>query len=262
MSMSSDINSANQDESGTSVTRRTVVNCSASTADSASQHHSSAAQPRQQKSARKPINSESDTKWFVILSVAFLAGLWILLSDEELSSALDERWGCYELYWFHLTWAFCLGLLLSIHLLLYLAPRPVSQVDASPLSVIVAAITLGGPIVFSVWSGRIWMNRQQHRVMCDPSAHQGLWYGMYAVGGVLGVGFASLISMFLSILCRAIWQRVTGHGQSAAVGVDRSSSSVPDDPSNPLHLTSAHGTLDNGRWLTMEARRIRNGGRL
>lgn len=209
-----------------------------------------------------PVRSQlGDGIWLLLLVALLLPALYIVLaldSEHDSSAHAAFPWGCYSLYWFVAMFATSLSVVLGLHLLVWAFPRPVSHVDKSPLSAALAAIVLLGPPLFSLWAASILVWPASTVAQCPLEGHRALWgYFGALVGSALvgGVWASSAVGgMIWSTLFRA--KSVVPSAAAAAQGSAAPSGS---DPTllNDSTFSSAPA-LDNGRWLTMEARRIRS----
>jgi hypothetical protein len=177
----------------------------------------------------------------VLLTALLLPALFVLALDSDVnSSALAEHpWACYQLYWFVALWAAALSTIIALHLLVWLAPRPASQVDSSPLSAMLAAILLAGPPLFAAWAFTILVWPGHTAQLCSAKEHRGLWAYFTAVTSAGAIALAS-IGAFMA---RFVWQALM-----------RSPTVLPA-ASQPVGASEL--ALDNGRWLINESRKIR-----
>jgi hypothetical protein len=162
------------------------------------------------------------------------------------TSALHPH-ACYHPYWFACFLSLALSILLVLHLVVWLFPRPVSSVDQSPLSGVVVGIVVGGPPVFAAWAAYILLLAEEPRAFCHYAKHQAVWNYLYAAVAVGALAAAACVVEFVRIFLLVI----------------RSTSSVAPDAAAPgttagTFTSDPREMLDNGRWLTMESRKIKS----
>jgi len=147
-----------------------------------------------------------DGIWLVALSVALLPGIAILALESDYDDSSVSPWGCYSLYWFVALFLAALATILALHMLVWMVPRPVSHVDGSPLSGLIAALAILGPPAFGIWALALLVYPGTAPAQCSIQGHRALW-GYFSVVVAAGsvaaaVGVASFVH-----LC---WQAVVG----------------------------------------------------
>ena len=189
-----------------------------------------------------------DGKYLILLSAVLLPGLYAVFtdSDTDVTSALHPH-ACYHTYWFVSFLCLALSVLLFLHLLVWLFPRPVSSVDKSPLSGVVVSIVVGGPPVFAVWAAYILLIADEPRGHCSYAKHQAVWNYIYAVAALGMVAAAACIVEFTRIVLLVIRSKSAVTPDAPAAGT--TAGTFTSDPK---------AMLDNGRWLTMESRKIKS----
>ncbi len=143
-----------------------------------------------------------DGIWLLLLGAIILPGLVIVALDSEYDASSAFPSGCASLYRFDAVFIALLSTLLVLHLIVWLAPRPVSHIDRSPLSAGVAAIVIGGPPVFFLWSLWLLVWPGEARSQCALQSHRGIW-GLFAA--VSGAGLLGL-AWFATEIGRILWQ--------------------------------------------------------
>lgn len=220
-------------------------------------------------------SSLGDGKWLLLLVLVTLPGLYAVSVDSDTDLGQLAPSGCYSLYWLDAFVVAALAVIIFVHVLIWQFPRPVSAVDNSPLSTTVAAIVVVGPPVFVCWSGYL-LFASDVRNQCDYDRHTAVWNYFAAIVAVEAMAGVALLVAAVQIVISIVQKPGQPHTAAAserpldashsspscsvsslcsslAVGpVDGSKTSAGTFTSDP----SAH--LDNGRWLTMEARRIKS----
>lgn len=192
-----------------------------------------------------------DGKYLLLLAAALVPGLYAVVtdSDTDLASSPLHSHACYHPYWFVSFLTCALGVLLFLHLLVWWFPRPVSSVDKSPLSGVVVGIVFGGPPIFAAWSAYILLWAEEPRLHCAYARHAAVWNVVWATTAI-----GALAAGAFAVECVRILLLVVRSSKSVApvVADGAANTTAGTFTSDPRAM------LDNGRWLTMESRKIKS----
>jgi hypothetical protein len=202
-----------------------------------------------------------DGKWLILIVLLLVPGLIGVVTDSEAD-------GCSSLYCFSVLFTLCLAVVLFVHVFLWAVPRPVSYVDKSPMSAMVAGIMVGGPPLFGIWTLTIVLPSVYARftaeelVIPSPSSttaegqclranHAALWNYFTLIASLLGIGLLSIAGEFSRIFWRTLFYKPAPSAATSAAATASASTSGS-------FSSDQTANLDNGRWLTMESRRIKS----
>jgi hypothetical protein len=193
-----------------------------------------------------------DGVWLLVLGAVLVLGVAVLLLDRDAefdpSPSAADGYACTSLYYWVTTFCAALALLVAMHLLVHVAPRPVSHVDASPVSTTIAAIVVVAPPVLAVWSLSIMVWPARTRQGCSWSEHQALWSYF---GSLVALG-AGVVLLFVAETVRVLWRTLVVAKQEV--------SPASGAPTEAGTFTTEQPRLDNAQWLAMEGRRLRESG--